>query len=191
MQLGVWLGIGSRSAGGSAPVATSLQPIEKGKTQLGVATSAAGTAAQYTVHTVKGGGTAMVLTFAAINLNGPVKGEVGLGNAMTVRAAIEYPLGSGTFTNVLFGGSVTGTVADLGYLDSDAFSRTWADGDQFGLWVHATGANLPIRNTASNSGVELYTDEGCITGAAVSTTPTNAISDNGNRSTATNGGDLP
>ena len=183
MQLGLGLHLGSRSAGGSAHIATSLQPIEKGNTQLGVATSAAGTAAQYTVHTVKGGGTGMVLTFAAAEWSSPNKGELGLGNDLTVRAAIEYPLGSGTFTNVLFSGAVTGTVTNASYLDSDAFSHTWADGDEFGLWVHAAGAKVPIRNTASNNGVELYTDEGCITGAAVSTTPSNAIVDNGNRST--------
>jgi hypothetical protein len=162
--------------GGGASVATSLQPMGIGNAGLGDTTNASGQAAQYTVHTARGASTGLVLTFAAVTYSG-IAGELPLGNDLTVHAAIEYPLASGTFTNVTFSSSTTGTVTNGSYLDSDPFTRTWADGDQFGLWVWASGALIPTRGTGGANNVELYTDEACQVGASVSTTPTNAPTD--------------
>lgn len=173
----VGLGLGSglsltAGVGGVSGPATSLQPIEKGNTGLGDVTIASGQAAQYTVHTVRGSGSGnLVVTLAAVTWN-TLRGEIPLGNDMPYRVQIESPLGSGTFSTV-----VTGTVTNGSYADVDTGFAAPADGVGFGLFVWVSGAALPTRGTGGANNVELYTDEGCIVGASVSTTPSNAIAD--------------
>lgn len=66
--------------------------------------------------------------------------ETGTGSTATVTASIEYP--AGTFTQVLFSGSASGSVQDLTTLLSDLVTVSIPDGDQFWVrlyWTSTTG----------------------------------------------------
>ena len=56
-------------------------------------------------------------------------GDAGIGASASVTASVEYP--AGTFTQVLFSGSATGTIPDGDYLVSDAVSVSIPDGAKF------------------------------------------------------------
>jgi lysophospholipase L1-like esterase len=77
--------------------------------------------------------------------------ETGTGATATVTASIEYPLG--TRTVVLFGGSSSGTIADINVLLSDAVTVTIPNGALFWVkvWFSSTGGILYSGTTATNS----------------------------------------
>lgn len=160
-------------SGGAPIVATTLQPIEKGNTGLATSTVTTGQAAQYTAHTVRGSSSGnIIVTLAAVTWD-TLLGEIPLGNDVSYRVQIETTKGSGTFST-----AVTGTVTNGQYLDVDTGVPVPADGTDWGLFVWASAGVLPLRSSGSASNCELYTDEGCIIAASVSTTPTNAVADN-------------
>lgn len=84
--------------------------------------------------------TSLKLAFQNFRLNGGA--EIGSGNAMDIIAAIEYPTGSGSYVDVTFGGSATGTIPavntggshvdnSVGFLLSDAATVSIPEGDGF------------------------------------------------------------
>ena len=79
--------------------------------------------------------------------------EIGTGSSATVTASIEYP--TNTFTQILFGGSVSGTVPDVSQLLSDAVSVSIPNGALFWVriyWVSPTGT-LSIAHNLSGTGL--------------------------------------
>jgi hypothetical protein len=86
--------------------------------------------------------------------------ELATGNDVTVKASVEYP--SGTFTQVLFGGSASGNMANGGMLTSDAVNITIPAGAQF--WVRtyllpvASPNNIPICTLPATATVLSTTD---------------------------------
>ena len=83
-------------------------------------------------------------------------GDVTIGSASaTVTASVEYP--AGTFTQILFSGSATGTIADLAILASDAATVSIPTGSTFWIriyWQSTAGIfYAPFRDTA---GGDLY-----------------------------------
>lgn len=89
------------------------------------------------------------LVFA--NWSIPVTGDLPGGTTATYTASIEYPIG--TFTQVKFGGSVSGTAASSATLTSDAVSVAIPIGAQFfvrNYRIHAAGAfNAPFTTWGS------------------------------------------
>jgi hypothetical protein len=175
------LAIGSRGrpllpviSGTPTPTPTTyLGPIETGNALLGstAAGVTTGQARQYTVHTVRGSGTGITVTASGVEWD-PMIGEVLL-PAYDLRAAIEFPLGSGTFGTVA---TVTVAANDR-YQDLVVDSRSWTDGQQFGLYVWASGTRLPTIGAGGNINTQLYTDEACEVAASVTQTPTNVPTD--------------
>ncbi len=80
---------------------------------------------------------AIIVPNFLVDVNGATFTEIGLGSAATVTASIEYP--SGTFTQVKFSGSASGTVPNAGYLVSDFASVAIPKGAQF--WVRMYNVN--------------------------------------------------
>lgn len=72
-------------------------------------------------------------------------GDLGMGGPMGLRASLECP--AGVFTRLTFSGSTTGTVADLGELQSDpAAGVVIPDNAGIWVWVYGTfvGAGTPV-----------------------------------------------
>jgi hypothetical protein len=77
-------------------------------------------------------------------------GEIGTGNSITVQGWIEYP--AGTYTQLLFGGSTSATVADLSTQWSDFLNISIPKGALFYTWTYVKGSggnNFPIQNTSN------------------------------------------
>lgn len=66
-------------------------------------------------------------------------GEVATGASATIKASVEYP--AGTFTQVLFSGSASGTIPSGSQLVSDAVSVSIPDGATFYVRSHFTCAS--------------------------------------------------
>lgn len=80
--------------------------------------------------------------------------EIGSGADATVRASIEYP--ANTFTQILFGGSVSGTVPNVSQLLSDAVSVSIPNGALFWVriwWDGGTGGILSIPHDLTGTGL--------------------------------------
>lgn len=84
--------------------------------------------------------------------------ETGTGSALTVTASIEYP--AGTFTQVKFSGSATGSIPDLTSLVSDAVSVSIPSGAFFFVrcWISSTTAFPYFQH---NAGVDTANGEAC------------------------------
>lgn len=74
--------------------------------------------------------------------------ETAQGGTLTVKAAIEYP--EGTYTQVLFGGSASGSVSDGATIVSDAVVVTIPRGAKFFLRMYAVFANGVLFANGSN-----------------------------------------
>jgi len=77
--------------------------------------------------------------------------ETGSGSSVTITASIEYP--SGTFTQIKFGGSASGTILNNNTILSDYVTISIPKGAQFWVrqfWVNTTGINyyFGLRNTS-------------------------------------------
>lgn len=75
-----------------------------------------------------------------VNTNG---GETGCGGVITIKASIEYP--AGTFTQIKFAGSATGTIPNATTLLSDAAVVAIPIGAKFWIrWSWVSTVNLPV-----------------------------------------------
>lgn len=86
--------------------------------------------------------------------------ETNVGNGANVTASIEYP--SGTFTQVTFSGSVTGSITNGGILTSDSIGVSIPAATKF--WVRTCftpsgGTNIPIATIPNNANI-LATEDG-------------------------------
>lgn len=68
------------------------------------------------------------------NFYGP---ETAPGGASTIKASVEYP--AGVFTQIMFGGSATGTIPDGGMLLSDYVNITIPNGEKFWIRIFRQG----------------------------------------------------
>lgn len=87
--------------------------------------------------------------------------ELAIGNSITVKASVEYP--AGVFKQVLFNGSVSGTLANGGLITSDPVSISIPAGAQF--WVRTyllpnsdPNNNIPICTLPATATVLSTTD---------------------------------
>jgi hypothetical protein len=96
--------------------------------------------------------------------------ETNPGSSATVSASIEYP--AGTFTQVLFGGSANGTIANGGNITSDAVSVAIPDGADFWVrvWFRTTGSIIFVGrlNSTAYSCVDVGNGEAMEYGVTVS-----------------------
>lgn len=77
--------------------------------------------------------------------------EVGSGAASTFTASIEYP--AGTFTQVLFGGSASGTAADGANLVSDSVSVSIPKNTEFWVRIYCTNSSGILYSVRGNANV--------------------------------------
>lgn len=80
----------------------------------------------------------------------PTLAETGTGSAMSVTASIEYP--ASTFTQVLFGGSASGSASNGATLTSDAVSVTIPEGAKFWVRIYRTSTTGILTNAQDVSG---------------------------------------
>lgn len=88
--------------------------------------------------------------------------ETGSGGNATWAAAIEYP--AGTFTQVKFGGSATGSVADGANLISDALTISIPANTQY--WIHSFQQQIDTGFIVYN-GADVGTDPGAVTNTSL------------------------
>ncbi|WP_343743361.1 SGNH/GDSL hydrolase family protein [Herbaspirillum huttiense] len=93
-----------------------------------------------------------------VNVAGGTGAEVGPGSATSITASLEYPLG--TFTQITFGGSATGSIADGADLICDAFpappiNATFA----IRVFRSTTGTLLPTGRSILGLGLDGFVDQ--------------------------------
>jgi hypothetical protein len=116
-----------------ADISTSNEPLEEVATRTGlsfaVSTPSLSTAyMSRTFHYARQSLTSLQVVIPNFYVN-PGVGETAIGAAATVTASIEYP--AGTFTQVKFSGSTSGTIANGSYIVSDPVSVTIPNGAFF------------------------------------------------------------
>jgi hypothetical protein len=111
-----------------------------------------------TSHTMRAAVSSFQVVFPNWYVNGSFV-EAGPGAAATITASIEYP--AGTFTQIKFSGSASGTVPNGGNLVSDPISLSIPNGRQFFLrtfWNNSAGLPL-LSDTSSSFIANNYTGE--------------------------------
>jgi hypothetical protein len=116
-----------------ADISTSNEPLEEVATRTGlsfaVSTPSLSTAyMSRTFHYARQSLTSLQVVIPNFYVN-PGVGETAIGAAATVTASIEYP--AGTFTQVKFSGSTSGTIANGSYIVSDPVAVTIPNGAFF------------------------------------------------------------
>lgn len=91
----------------------------------------------------------MRVVFQNFRVSGILADETGNGASSTVTASVEYP--SGTFTQITFDGSATGTIPNASVLFSDATAVSIPEGATFWIREFNINANGIIYNTWRNS----------------------------------------
>lgn len=87
--------------------------------------------------------------------------DTSLGGTLSIRASVEFP--AGTFTQILFSGSVTGSVLDKATVFSDFASVSIPNGSLFWIRIWTSGTVGVYANTFQNA----FLGEGWNTGPAV------------------------
>lgn len=147
-------------------------------TMVPTSLSATGQVEQSTIHTVRApnGIHDIQLVFAGWYAGGTFILETPLASTYTFEAALEYPVGSGTWTRITTAGANIGTAA-VGvnnYTDLTPISNV-PDGADFRLWYRLVGASIP--RFTPGTAKALAADEGS-NNAAGSTSVPKAVTDN-------------
>lgn len=160
----------------SAAAASYVGPVSN-NTIVPTSTLTTGMSKQTTIHTVRapGGITDLQLVEPGWTATGTYLAETPLGANYTYELAVEYPVGSGTWTRITTGGSNVGTCVSGTNCYSDLSAITIPDGGQFRLWECLIGTALP--QFTPGNGKALATDEGRAASAAGSCGSPAAVTD--------------
>jgi hypothetical protein len=103
------------------------------------------------IHLAQDNISSLQLVFHNFNIVGSPLAEAGLGSTTAITASIEYP--TGTFTQVKFSGTATGTIPDGGILVSDSVAANIPIGTYFNVrdWL-SNGAGILYRSGLNGPG---------------------------------------